>query len=231
VLRRRRAAPIAVAAVLLALIIAFGVRKPGDRSLYPPAANTPTIGVYVIDNGFHTSLVLPTDKLDPASPLAMATAQFGPAKPFVEVGWGDARFYIETGASLHRALDVFRAAFAPNNPSAVMVEPLRAEPDCIWSTGVHRIDLSEAGFRRLEASIDHSFALKNGAPDFIPGGDEARFYRSTEHFSAAHLCNHWAAERLTAGGLATRPVLDTLPAGLVFDLETGGATVHRNARR
>jgi hypothetical protein len=231
VLKHSRAAPIAGVTVLLALIVAFGVRKPGDRSLYPPSANAPVVAVYLIDNGFHTSVVLPTDKLDPASPLAIATAEAGAAKPFVEVGWGDARYYIETGASLHRFLDAFRAAFAPNNPSAVMVEPLRAAPDRIWSTGVHRIDLSEAGFRRLEASIDHNFALKDGRPDFIPGGEEARFYRSTEHFSLAHLCNHWVAERLNAGGLPTRPVLDTLPAGLVFDLETGGATVQRNARR
>ncbi len=230
-LKRRRAVLTAGAAVLLLLILAFGVRKPGDRALYPPPANAPTVGVWLIDNGFHTSLVLPTDKLDPTGPLAAATAESGPAKPFVEVGWGDARFYIETGASLHRFLDVFRAAFAPNNPSAVMVEPLRAAPDRIWSTGVHRIELSEAGFRRLEAGIDGSFALRDGRPDFIPGGAEARFYRSTEHFSLVHLCNHWAADRVNAAGVATHPVLDTVPAGLVFDLETGGATVQRNPRR
>ncbi|HWE45616.1 MAG TPA: DUF2459 domain-containing protein [Caulobacteraceae bacterium] len=227
-LRRRRASLIAIALVLFALIVVFAVRKPANRALFPPKIGAPVVGVYLIDNGFHTSLALPQSALQPDGALALAAAQAGPPKPFVEVGWGDARFYIESGVSLHRVLDGFRAAFAPNNPSAVMVEPLRAAPDLIWRDGVHRIDLSEAGFRALEASIDRSFALRGGKSVFIPGGAEARFYRSTEHFSAAHLCNHWAAERLNAAGIPTRPVLDTLPAGLVFDLEISGVTVQRN---
>jgi uncharacterized protein (TIGR02117 family) len=232
VLNRRRAGLIAVAAVLLLLlIVAFAVRKPGNPALFPAKPGAPVISVYAIDNGFHTSLVLPTDKLAQGSVLTLAVAEAGPRKPFVEIGWGDARFYIETGLSPHRVLDVFRAALAPNNPSAVMVEPLRASPDVLWRDGVHRIDLSEPSFRALEASIDRSFALTGGKSVLIPGGVEARFYRSTEHFSAAHLCNHWAAERLNAAGIATHPVLDTFPAGLVFDLETQHATVQRNARR
>ncbi|HEY3813502.1 MAG TPA: DUF2459 domain-containing protein [Caulobacteraceae bacterium] len=226
-LKARRGLLIAAAALLLVLIVAFGVRKPGDRALYPPRAGEPTVAVWLIDNGFHTSLVLPVDKIDPG-PLAAAVKASGPAKPFVEIGWGDAKFYIETGMSPHRVLDVFRAAFAPNNPSAVMIEPLHARPDLIWRSGVHRIDLSPQGYRRLEAGVERSLALKDGAPELIPGGDEAWFYRSTEHFSLTHLCNHWAAQRLNDAGLPIRPVLDTAPAGLVFDLETGGATVHRS---
>lgn len=229
-LKVRRAALIAGAAVFLVLIVAFGVRKPGDSTLFPPRPGAPTVPVWLIDNGFHTSLVLVTDRIDPG-PLNDAVKISGPSKPFVEVGWGDARYYIETGLSVHRVLDLFRAGFAPNNPSAVMIEPLHASPEALWRSGVHRVDLSEAGYRRLEISIERSFALKSGRADFIPGGEEAWFYRSTEHFSVIHLCNHWAAERLNAAGLATRPVLDTLPAGLVFDLETDGATVQRNARR
>ena len=44
------------------------------------------------------------------------------------------------------------------------------------------------------------------------------FFKSSEGFSLAHLCNHWTAGLLVAAGLPMTPVLDTLPAGLRLDL-------------
>uniref|UniRef100_UPI00289E7526 DUF2459 domain-containing protein n=2 Tax=Brevundimonas TaxID=41275 RepID=UPI00289E7526 len=36
-------------------------------------------------------------------------------------------------------------------------------------------------------------------------GDDARFFVSRETFWIGHLCNHWTAELLSAGGLPVRP--------------------------
>ena len=37
-------------------------------------------------------------------------------------------------------------------------------------------------------------------------GDDARFFASRETFSIVHLCNHWTASVLAAGGVSVRPV-------------------------
>jgi uncharacterized protein (TIGR02117 family) len=206
----------------------FLVRKPGDHALYPPPAGAAHVSVYLVDNGFHTGLALPTARLPRSGPLAQAVARSAGDAPYTEVGWGDAQFYIQTGVSPMRALDALRALFAPNNPSVIQVEGLRAAPDRLWSTGVARVDLSEDGFRRLTASIDRSFAVHDRRLVAMAGAPG--FFLSVEHFSVLHLCNHWAAEQLNAAGLPIRPILDLLPAGLVFDLETDGVNVHRSAR-
>ena len=36
-------------------------------------------------------------------------------------------------------------------------------------------------------------------------GDHARFFASRETFSILHLCNHWTAGVLNAGGVTIRP--------------------------
>ncbi len=217
----------ALTALLVFALMAMVIRKPGDAALYPPAPNTPVVSIYLIENGYHTSLVIPTARLIArGGPTAQALK--GSTAPFTEVGWGDARFYIQTGMSPFRAVDGLRALFAPNNASAVMFDTVRGPPDMVWGHGVSRVDLSAAGFERLAASIDRTFDLgRDGAPQRLPGG-EARFYKSVEHFHISHLCNHWAAERLNAAGLPIRPGLDVLPAGLIFDLETDGVRVHRS---
>ena len=56
---------------------------------------------------------------------------------------------------------------------------------------------------RIEASLD----LSSVAPEIAAQrpGDDARFFRSREIFSIAHLCNHWTAQVLHAAGLQVRP--------------------------
>jgi uncharacterized protein (TIGR02117 family) len=227
---RWRTPAIVFGAVILAIVLALGFQRPGDRTLYPSAPGQPTVSVYLIDNGYHTNIVVPTDQLRAhGGALAAALGALAPS-PWTEIGWGDEKFYIQTGVSGGRAFDGFRALFAPRNPSAVMLGPLRAAPDRIWTTGVTRLALSPAGLERMLTRIDGSFVLRGGGPVVLPGGEDGvRFFKSGEYFSILHICNHWTSERLNAAGIPMRPVLDTLPAGLLFDLETEGATVHSNA--
>jgi hypothetical protein len=221
--RRPRARTGLVVALLVALILAFAVRRPADPSLWPPPAGGEPITVYVVDNGYHSNIVLPRAALArTAGPSARALAEVGPG-PWIAVGWGDRRFYTESGFNLRRALDGLRALFAPNNPAVTMFEPLRDRPDRLWRTGVLRIEVSPPSFAAMVARVDRSLRLKDGAPIAGPPGPDpkARFFASTEHFNLFKLCNHWTAAVLNAGGLPVRPVLDTLGSGLAFDLTTG----------
>lgn len=231
----RRRGFIALAAGLLTLMLLFGVRQKGAPGLYPARPGEERIVVYVVDNGFHSSLVLGRDQLLDSGGAAAGALRSVPAAPWMQVGWGDAKFYVEHGASLRRGLDGLRALFVPNNPSIVLFEPVRDRPERIWRDGVTRLELSPAGYRALVVRIDRSFRLDGGKvvlarrQPFAP----ARAFDSVERFSLAHLCNHWAAEALRAAGVPNRPILDTLGAGLALDLRLSGAAapLDRAARK
>ena len=50
-------------------------------------------------------------------------------------------------------------------------------------------------------------------------GDDARFFASRETFSIAHLCNHWTAGVLNAGGLPVRPFRSIVSAELLAAID------------
>ncbi len=213
---------------LLVLVAAFGVRQPADPALWPPGPADERVTIYLIDNGYHSNLVLPRDRLAASGGPSVRALAAVPSGPWIAVGWGDERFFTESGMNPRRALDGLRALFAPENPSVTMFEPLAAAPDRLWRTGVVRIDVSKAGFAAMTARIDRSLRLADGAPIPGPAGSipQARFFKSVEHFSLLRLCNHWASDVLHAGGLPVRPVMDTLGSGLAFDLRTGALKDH-----
>ncbi|MFI4975552.1 MAG: DUF2459 domain-containing protein [Caulobacterales bacterium] len=207
--------------VVLLLLLTLATAKSADPSLYPPAPDK-GVTLYLVDNGWHSDIALPRAELIGAGgPLAQAAGETT-NQPWVLVGWGDARFYRESGWSAHRVLDAMRALFGQDNQSVVHLEGLAARPDLIWREGVHAIRVSPAGLRALEARLDGSFARgARGEPQMAAGEtppDEA-FFESGERFSLAHLCNHWTADLLHAAGLPVTPVIDTLPAGLWLDLK------------
>jgi hypothetical protein len=217
----KRLGPGVVVALLLALAAMFGISKPADPALWP-ARGEGRVTVWVVDNGYHANLVVPRAALaDSGGPSARALADVPPG-PWVAIGWGDRRFYTESGFDARRAVDGLRALFVPGNASVTMFAPLNAAPDRLWRTGVVRLELSRAGFAAMIARVDRSLLLRGGKP--IPGprgpDPQSRFFESREHFSLFRLCNHWAAGVLNAGGVPIRPVLDSWSAGLAFDLNT-----------
>jgi hypothetical protein len=212
------------AALILALLYALFLGKPGDGRLWPVPPGDAAVTVWVVDNGFHSNLVVETARLRSSAGATARAMAAVPAGPWTQVGWGDARFYVETGSGPRRALDGLRSLFAPRNASAVMLEPLSARPDRYWKTGVTPVRLSEEGFRRLVARVDRSFRTDGaGKVQLYARRDGARFFRSVETFSIMHLCNHWTAELLHEAGLPVRPVMDTVGAGLALDLKLSRA--------
>jgi uncharacterized protein (TIGR02117 family) len=211
---------IAAIVVLFLLLIALATARPRDPALYP-AKGGDAVAIYMLDNGFHTDLVLPQGAVAASGgPLARAGALTG-AAPWIMVGWGDAQFYEATSAWQDRILDGLRAALGGRR-TIVHLEGVGARPDTLWKTGVHRIEVSRAGLSALIARADRSFVVDTGgAPIIDPAPHLAgeAFFRSGEGFSLPHDCNQWAAELLNAAGLPTTPVLDILPAGLWLDLE------------
>jgi len=219
--------PVFLVLALAVLLAVFGVRKPGDRSLYP-ARDGDAVTVWVVDNGYHSNVVVERVRLErPRSPLSEAARALPPG-PYVALGWGDRRFFTESGFSFRRALDGLRALFALNNRSVVMLEPLRDRPDRLWSSGVVPIRLSGRGLDAMLARVEGSLILD---PDgrAVPGprgpNPDARFFESRERFGVFKLCNHWTAGLLSAAGVPIRPVMDTWGSALAFDLKTWALTL------
>ena len=213
---------IAVAAVLVALVlfVVFTARS-GDKTLYPGGGGQATTTVFLVDNGFHSDLVVPRAALfAKPHPLALATA-VATDKPWIAIGWGDAKFYTAQGSGVGELFSGLRALLAPGNRSVVHIAGLNGSPDKIYASGVRAIALSDAGLEKALGRVDKSLDMdSDGQPQRTdsPRRPDEGFFRSVEHFSLLHLCNHWTAELLNAAGLSTTPVIDTLPAGLELDL-------------
>jgi hypothetical protein len=215
---RARLSPLAGVALLGLVLTTLATARAGDSKLWPPRAGEAE-SVYLVDNGFHTDLALPAQAL--AGHPAGRAARLVTGRPWVMVGYGDQRFFIEQGMSPRRAADGLRSLFRPGNAAALRFDGLAASPDRVYADGVRRIVVSPAGLEAIAAKIDASLA-RNGAGGPIrlaaPPEPDTGFFAATEPFSLIHLCNHWTAELLNAAGLPTTPVLDVLPQGLKLDL-------------
>ncbi|MGE5564633.1 MAG: DUF2459 domain-containing protein [Parcubacteria group bacterium] len=218
----------AVLLLLLALIVAVTIR-PGDPRLYPPKPGEPTVTVFLIDNGYHSDIAMPGEALARTGGVTARAARTLTPRSWVLAGWGDARFYMGQGWSVGRVLDGFRALFKPGNASVVQLIGLAEPPDRVWRTGVTRIVLSEAGFRRLVSRIDRAFAGDGRTPigAEAPRAPDQRFFKGAGTFNITHVCNEWAADALNAAGLGVTPALDALPFGLKADLELRAWLAHR----
>ncbi|HEY2709601.1 MAG TPA: DUF2459 domain-containing protein [Caulobacteraceae bacterium] len=216
---KRGAAPVAAVIALAVLLATLATARPGDPTLYPAKPDT-TVAIFLLDNGFHTDLVLPRAAvLADGGPISAALRETT-ADPWVMVGWGDARFYEDQSAWQSRIFDGARALLG-GRPTVTHLEGVYDQPDRVWRTGVRRIVVSHAGLAALLKRIDRSFRPgPGGAPvaDPAPHAHDESYFQSGEDFSLLHLCNHWTAEALNAAGLPVTPVLDTVPAGLALDL-------------
>lgn len=202
------AATTAAAGALGALAALWTWTTPGDPALWRAAPGAPAVEAHLLDNGFHTDLAVPRAALEArGGPLAEAVRDLPPGD-WILIGWGDARFYVDQSPMESRLPDGARAFFRPGNPSVIMLDPAQRHPhDLFAEDGRRSFHLTPAGFDRMAAHIEASLDLSGGGPRVAAAraGDDARFFASREHFSIAHLCNHWTAGVLNAGGLPVRP--------------------------
>lgn len=222
--------------VAVFVVAAIATMRAGDATLYPPRPGAPHVDVFIVTNFYHAGLIVPREALAEAArrhslpALAAVTARFAPYER-LEFGWGDEGFYtrVPSTAELTTALAV-RALFMPGNPSVLHVvgfsEPARiAYPQA----DLVALSLGEAGFERLAAMLDATFArsARDGGVEELGRGlyGHSLFYRAVGTFNVLRVCNHWIADLLGAAGVPTAPVLATMPQGLLWDLTwRAGAT-------
>lgn len=169
---------------------------------------TDPVVIQVLDNGFHTDIAVPRAALERrGGPLAHAVQSLAPGD-WILIGWGDANFYVDQRPISDRLPDGARAFLHPGNRSVLMLAPRAEDPRLTYGEDSAALTLSRAAFNHLAARVEASLDLSNGRPRIaaLRAGDDARFFASRETFSILHLCNHWTAGVLNAGGVAVRPV-------------------------
>ena len=197
--------------------------RAGDPDLAPVAADRPGVTLHILDNGFHTDLAVPRAALEARTgPLAEAV-RAQPPGDWILIGWGDARFYVETTPIQTRLGDGARAFFRPGNASVVMLDPDPRDPVSIPAEeGRAQVRISPEGFDRLAHRIEASLSPGPEIGARRPG-DDMVFLKSRETFWIGHLCNHWTAEVLNAGGLAVRPMRSITSAEVMRAVEAADA--------
>ena len=169
---------------------------------------TDPVVIQVLDNGFHTDIAVPRGALERrGGPLAHAVQSLAPGD-WILIGWGDAKFYVDQHPISDRLPDGARAFLHPGNRSVLMLAPRREDPRLTYGEDSAALTLSRTAFNHLAARVEASLDLSNGRPRIaaLRPSDDARFFASRETFSILHLCNHWTAGVLNAGGVAVRPV-------------------------
>ena len=210
-----------VGAMLLAGLLGLGAAlwtwtRPGD----PATARPPEAGVtvHVLNNGFHTDLAVPRAALEAGGgPLAEASRSVG-AGDWILIGWGDAKFFVDTSPMEDRIPDGLRAFFRPGNASVVMLDPEAADPASRFTPESRRtLVVSQAAFAGLRGRVEDSLSLVEGRPRLSTArdGDGAHFFASREHFWIGYLCNSWTARVLNAAGLPIRPLRSVTAAEII----------------
>ena len=154
----------------------------------------PQRSLYVVSHGWHTGLVLPR------ADLAARVGDTIPAGNYVEVGWGDERFY-QTGEG---TLGLAVQALAWATPAVLHIVSFQGSPQRYFS-GSEVIELSvpATGYADLLTAVVDSFT-RGGNDDPIRLGrglyGNSFFFRAQGRFHALNTCNTWVARTIAASG-------------------------------
>ncbi len=164
-----------------------------------PASQGSARPLWIVSNGFHTSLAIRGRDFPDAPQIPQATA----ADELV-IGWGATHFY----AGNADPVTLFQAAFGLDT-SALHVVPVRGTLMARFAhSDIIEFDLPAARYREIVRAIDETFARdRKGAPVVIGAGytPESRFYLARGRFYFPMMCNMWVARKLQQGGIHLSP--------------------------
>ena len=162
------------------------------------APSSGPVQVYVAGHGMHTGLVVRT--ADMPRRAWPAQADF-PQAQYLELGWGDRKFYMHPSPGLLLAL---RAVFWPTDSAVHVVGfsgPIERE---FPGSEIIALRGSRSGFARLVDFVAETHAPE---PNDLGPGQRAgsRFYASPRRFHLFDTCNTWVARALAQAGLPVDP--------------------------
>jgi uncharacterized protein (TIGR02117 family) len=144
----------------------------------------PTRTIYVVSHGWHAGIVVEREDLLQKLPALPARNE-----KYVEIGWGEERFYQARETSLSMAL---RAVLQPN-PSVLQVVPVPGTPRSYFAgSEISEVGTDDAGYSAAVSRIASTFkpGLERLGPSLYGQG---AFYRAEGSFHLFNTCNTWVA--------------------------------------
>lgn len=153
--------------------------------------------LFIVSHGWHTGIVIERSELVNRVP-ALAGDTGGAA--YVEVGWGEERFYQSRQTSVGMAL---RAVLQRNSSVLQVVALPRAPRDYFRESEITEIRVDEQGYKAAAAFVADSFTRTSAggvirlSPSLYGHGG---FYRAEGAFHLFNTCNTWAARVIEKAG-------------------------------
>jgi uncharacterized protein (TIGR02117 family) len=177
------------------LAVVFVLEACASPGIHTETAVTcaPSRVVFVVSQRWHSGIVL--DARDLAKLLPPLAADIGKTG-FVEVGWGEERFYQAPSGTSGMAL---RAVLRPN-ASVLQVVPLARPPhESFPPSDIGEVWMDEAGYAATLAFVVRSFTQAPGGGLFRLGPSlygRGWFYRAEGSFHALNTCHTWVARAI-----------------------------------
>ncbi len=182
--------------------------------------------IYVSGGVMHTSLIVPVynSTFDWRQHLDLSDlGQHSTSFQYLQFGWGDRTWYIETPTWSDANLLSGLRALVLQNPAALFVTGHPQVPRYPGET-VKCVGLSETDYQALVEFIDHSFkgrlARKQRIP--LPAERWGAFYEATGRYSLLRTCNAWTADALHAANVTT-PLWGSLAPAVMRQIRNGCA--------
>jgi uncharacterized protein (TIGR02117 family) len=165
--------------------------------------------VYVSGDQMHTNFFVPvrTDAFDWSQHLDLATIgkQASADYRYLQFGWGDRIFYVETPSWDQVSLSSAVRSLVLQNPAALFVKGHTALPHYPNET-LKCVSLSEGNYVKLMHFLEASFQTDpQGKVQRLSSGQDgdSSFYDATGRYSMFKTCNSWTADGLRAADVNT----------------------------
>jgi uncharacterized protein (TIGR02117 family) len=172
----------------------------------------PTVGIWVLDHGWHTAIVV--RRADVERALWPEVDDF-PEATFVEVAWGDRDFYMAPSPSAWLAIKA-----AVQTGGSVLHVVGFDPPISAYFPGAEIVELRLAprGFARLTLFISDEYQRdETDRPIRLAPGlyGASWFYAARGSYHLFNTCNTWVARALQAGGLPVTPARTVTAGGVM----------------
>ncbi|WP_164521389.1 TIGR02117 family protein [Iodobacter ciconiae] len=156
--------------------------------------------IYVINNGWHTGLVLPATALKQFPELKQ---RFGDV-PYLEMGWGDKGFYQERNVTAGIAI---RAMLGISGSIIHLVAVPYDPKQYFKNSQIKEICLSSVQLQRLSQNLAQSFDQSSGSVSALGKGlyGDSEFYAALGAYHLFNTCNSWTAQQLASLDLPIWP--------------------------
>ncbi len=174
------------------------------------------IPVYVVSHAWHTGISISMEDWEKAGGEHFPHLE---EMAFIELGWGDERYYTHRGFSLWLGI---RALLWPTSSVMHVSGFLQSPEKSLTQERVTKIYISQNELKSLVSKLMGYFTKVDG--QIVEFSDQGLygmgiFYESTASYHLFHTCNVWTARRLREIGVEVRPWRSITVRGLVRQLQ------------